>query len=150
MIPAVVSQRLLIKSPSTKLKSALPNHNHSGLSRQSTLFVKVDQKSNSTDKVTSRTYLCFVFEINQIAAWRLEKNVITKLPKILKNLVRDSGTKSLVNRGRFAKISFSRHFFVSRWILPGVGLRPSMIFLFWFLFLFFQCYRSVAYPLQSL
>ena len=53
-------------------------------------------------------------------------------------------------RGRFAEISFSCHFFVSRWILPGVGLRSSMIFLFWFLFLVFQYYRPVAYPLQSL
>ena len=46
--------------------------------------------------------------------------------------------------------SFACHFFVSRWILLKVSLRSCTGLMFWFLFLVFQCYRTVAYLLQSL
>ena len=38
-------------------------------------------------------------------------------------------------------------FFVSKWILLRVGELTSLVEFFWFLFLVFQCYRTVAYLL---
>ena len=54
------------------------------------------------------------------------------------------------NRRHPVKFSFWCHFFVSRWILLRVGDLKSLVEFFWFLFLVFQCYRTVASPLQSL
>ena len=114
------------------------------------LFRKCNTIKSGAQKEASKTDLWFAFQIDQIAARRMENKVKTKGPKIFKNRVLISGTQTLTNRGRLAEIWISCHFFVSRWILLRVGNRIRMIFLFWFLFLVFQYYRSVAYSLQSL
>ena len=49
--------------------------------------------------------------------------------------------------GKWARFSLSWHFFVSKWILLRVGELTSLVEFFWFLFLVFQCYRTVAYLL---
>ena len=49
--------------------------------------------------------------------------------------------------GKWIRFSLSWHFFVSKWILLRVGELTSLVEFFWFLFLVFQCYRTVAYLL---
>ena len=73
-----------------------------------------------------------------------------KIEKNLPGHVKDHVHFFSQNRRHPVKFSFSCHFFVSRWILLRVGDLKSLVEFFWFLFLVFQCYRTVASPLQSL
>ena len=68
-----------------------------------------------------------------------------KLAKSCKNWFSNFFPNSFEKCRHLVKFSISCNFVVSRWILPGVGLRKSTMILFRFLFLVFQCYHAVAY-----
>ena len=81
---------------------------------------------------------------------RVNSKSTKKLAESCQNSTSNFFSNSFEKCRHLAKISISCNFFVSRWILPGVGLRSSTRILFRFLFLVFQCYHAVAYLLQSL
>ena len=121
--------------------SLIVNFKFNGIPQQPT-------KTKSNDSNKNITLAAFKETQNiEIASRTIKNEAEIKLARIGEILDPNFRKKK---SGEWARFSLSWHFFVSKWILLKVGELISLVEFFRFLFLVFQCYRTVAYLLQSL